>query len=115
MHSSLGHAHLKIQSRVIKPCSHCLPSLSHLRCSAALHRAAFMGHLQVVELLLAAGATPGLPDADGQTALHKAVQRGHSHVAAALLAAAPDLAGVRDKRGRLAADLAASAAAATPG
>ncbi len=72
---------------------------------AALHRAAWMGHIDVVHTLLAAGATPGLQDADGQTALHKAVQRGHSGVAAVLLAAAPELAGVQDKKGRLAADL----------
>lgn len=64
-----------------------------------------MGHIDVVHTLLAAGATPGLQDADGQTALHKAVQRGHSGVAAVLLAAAPELAGVQDKKGRLAADL----------
>lgn len=71
----------------------------------ALHRAAWMGHIDVVQALLAAGATPGLQDADGQTALHKAVQRGHSAVAAVLLSAAPGLADVQDKRGRLAADL----------
>ncbi|KAL4419244.1 hypothetical protein ABPG77_001182 [Micractinium sp. CCAP 211/92] len=73
--------------------------------STALHRAAWMGHIDVVHTLLAAGATPGLQDADGQTALHKAVQRGHSGVAAVLLAAAPELTGVQDKKGRLAADL----------
>lgn len=73
--------------------------------ATALHRAAFMGHQAIVQLLLAGGATPGMRDADGQTALHKAVQQGHTAVAAALLAACPELAGVRDNRGRLAADL----------
>ena len=37
---------------------------------------------------------------------HKAVQQGRGEVAAALLAALPALAEVRDRRGRLAADLA---------
>ncbi|PRW58474.1 ankyrin repeat domain-containing 39 [Chlorella sorokiniana] len=71
-----------------------------------MHRAAYMGHLPVVCLLLAAGANALQEDADGQTALHKAVQQGRGEVAAALLAACPSLADVRDRRGRLAADLA---------
>ncbi|NEE43413.1 ankyrin repeat domain-containing protein, partial [Streptomyces sp. SID8455] len=33
-------------------------------------------HLEVVEALLAAGATPGLPDGDGVTALAHAERRG---------------------------------------
>lgn len=73
--------------------------------STALHRAAYMGHLDIVRLLLSSKAVPGLQDGDGQTALHKAVQQGHSQVAAALLTACPELAAVRDRRGRLATDL----------
>ncbi|PSC77021.1 Ankyrin repeat domain-containing 39 [Micractinium conductrix] len=80
--------------------------------ATALQRAAYMGHLRVVQLLLDAGATAALQDGDGQTALHKAAERGHADVAAALVAAAPQLAGVRDKRGRTAADLAQTPAAA---
>ena len=69
-----------------------------------------MGHLHIVKQLLVGRAAPGLQDGDGQTALHKAVQQGHTEVAAALLTACPELAAVRDLRGRLAADLAAAPA-----
>jgi ankyrin repeat protein len=67
-----------------------------------------MGHLDIVRLLLSSKAAPSLQDGDGQTAMHKAVQQGHCAVAAALLTAAPELAAVRDRRGRLAADMAAA-------
>lgn len=43
--------------------------------ATALHRAAYMGHADVVRLLLDAKANARLQDADGQTALHKAVQQ----------------------------------------
>ncbi|MFJ1900958.1 ankyrin repeat domain-containing protein [Streptomyces sp. NPDC088115] len=41
-------------------------------------------HRQIVELLLAAGATPGLPDGDGVTALEHAERRGFAEIAALL-------------------------------
>lgn len=41
-------------------------------------------HREIVELLLAAGATPGLPDADGVTALEHAERRGFAEIAALL-------------------------------
>lgn len=41
-------------------------------------------HREIVELLLAAGATPGLPDADGVTALEHAECRGFAEIAALL-------------------------------
>lgn len=45
-------------------------------------------HLEVVEALLAAGATPGLPDGDGVTALAHAERRGFTELAGLLRAAA---------------------------
>ncbi|MDT0490722.1 ankyrin repeat domain-containing protein [Streptomyces griseus] len=45
-------------------------------------------HQEVVEALLAAGATPGLPDGDGVTALAHAERRGFTELAALLRAAA---------------------------
>ncbi|MFF0200931.1 ankyrin repeat domain-containing protein [Streptomyces sp. NPDC005017] len=41
-------------------------------------------HQQIVELLLAAGATPGLPDGDGVTPLEHAERRGFTEIAALL-------------------------------
>ncbi|MFE7455565.1 ankyrin repeat domain-containing protein [Streptomyces sp. NPDC057554] len=45
-------------------------------------------HQEVVEALLAAGATPGLPDGDGVTALAHAERRGFTELVALLRAAA---------------------------
>ncbi|WP_432147534.1 ankyrin repeat domain-containing protein [Streptomyces sp. bgisy029] len=45
-------------------------------------------HQEIVELLLAAGASPGLPDGDGVTALAHAERRGFAEIAALLRAAA---------------------------
>lgn len=44
-------------------------------------------HQEIVELLLAAGASPGLPDGDGVTALAHAERRGFAEIAALLRAA----------------------------
>lgn len=40
--------------------------------ATALQRAAYMGHVAVVEVLIASGASLDLKDSDGCTALHKA-------------------------------------------
>ncbi len=47
-----------------------------------------LAHRQIVELLLAAGATPDLPDGDGVTPLAHAERRGFAELAAQLRAAA---------------------------
>ncbi|MFF7341633.1 ankyrin repeat domain-containing protein [Streptomyces sp. NPDC008163] len=56
-------------------------------------------HQEIVELLLAAGATPGLADGDGVTALEHAERRGFAEIAALLRdargAEAPDGGGTR--------------------
>lgn len=54
---------------------------------SVLHLAAGRGHLAVVELLLAAGATVSRWSHDGSTPLHEAALRGHFEVAKALIAA----------------------------
>lgn len=54
---------------------------------SALHHAAAAGSLEVVELLLAAGASPRKRSHDGSTPLHAAALAGHLEVARALLAA----------------------------
>lgn len=41
-------------------------------------------HQEIVEVLLAAGATPGLPDGDGVTALEHAERRGFTEMVALL-------------------------------
>ena len=43
-------------------------------------------HQEIVELLITAGATPGLPDGDGVTALEHAQRRGFTEIAALLRA-----------------------------
>jgi cytohesin len=55
-----------------------------------LHRAAYHGHAQVTQQLLAAGANPNATSADG-TPLHYAAAHGHTDTLAALLAAGADV------------------------
>jgi ankyrin repeat protein len=54
---------------------------------SVLHYAAGRGDVAVVELLLAAGASPGKRSHDGSTPLHEAALCGHLEVAQVLLAA----------------------------
>jgi hypothetical protein len=54
---------------------------------SVLHHAAGRGDLNVVELLLAAGANTNKRSHDGSSPLHEAVLRGHLEVARALVAA----------------------------
>jgi ankyrin repeat protein len=54
---------------------------------SVLHHAAGIGNLDVVELLLAAGASANKRSHDGSTPLYEAALRGHLDVARALLAA----------------------------
>lgn len=48
--------------------------------TSALHEAACGGHVEVVEILLAAGANPALPNGDAQTPLELATAGGHAKV-----------------------------------
>ena len=50
----------------------------------ALHKAAFEGNLEMVNLLLDAGADPSIEDHDGETALRYADKRDFEDVAAVL-------------------------------
>jgi len=67
----------------------------------ALHRAAALGHIEVVKVLLNAGASPRQRDMGGETALHKACQNGHKDVAQILVDRAPDLREMGDVGGRV--------------
>lgn len=52
---------------------------------AALHRAAILGHVEVVKTLLEADANPNLVDVTGKTALHYACSKGHVEIIKILL------------------------------
>ncbi|XP_076435398.1 putative palmitoyltransferase ZDHHC13 [Babylonia areolata] len=70
-----------------------------------LHRAAYVGSREVVQLLLQCKADPLFVDADGMTPLHKAVEQGQRETAKILLAAGPAAVSVPDSRGRVPGDL----------
>ena len=63
---------------------------SNPRGVTALHVAAEKGHVEVVRLLLEAGAKQDAVDSNGATALHRAAKRGHSEVVRLLLEAGAD-------------------------
>ncbi|KAH0623079.1 hypothetical protein JD844_031008, partial [Phrynosoma platyrhinos] len=50
-----------------------------------LHRAAYCGHTDIAELLLAHGADPAAIDDEGKTSLHKAAENGHHELCCLLL------------------------------
>lgn len=56
----------------------------------ALHHAAIQGNLEIVRLLLAAGAEPDLAGEHGFTPLHEAILQGHVEIIRQLLAAGAD-------------------------
>ena len=57
----------------------------------ALCLASYQGHLEVVEMLLAAGAHPDAPSQSGTTALYMACQSGYLAVVETLLAAGANI------------------------
>ena len=73
--------------------------------ATALHYAVHGRHVDIAEVLLAHGANPNAPDADGRTALHHAAAAGSDQLIHLLLAnnANPTL---KDNLGRTAADIA---------
>ncbi|XP_029999559.1 ankyrin repeat domain-containing protein 39 isoform X2 [Sphaeramia orbicularis] len=66
-----------------------------------LHRSAYCGHLDVVELLLQHRADPMICDDDGASPLHKAAERGHRNVCQLLLQHCPVLCSQVNKRAQL--------------
>ena len=64
-----------------------------------LHYAASRGSIEMVELLVASGASPNTPNYQGFTPLHQAASQGHLEVTQALIAHGADI-HVRTERGR---------------
>ncbi|CAG5134658.1 unnamed protein product [Candidula unifasciata] len=73
-----------------------------------LHRASYMGHSEIVSLLLQHNADPRSADCDGMTPLHKAAENDHAETVKILIKANPDVANVKDNRFRKPVDLAKS-------
>ncbi|XP_017043801.1 ankyrin repeat domain-containing protein 39 [Drosophila ficusphila] len=70
--------------------------------ATSLHRAAMMGHLEIVKLLAEHKANLLLQDECGQSALHRAAMRGHLEVCRFLLQKEPALKLVKDKKDKIA-------------
>lgn len=79
--------------------------------ATALHRAAMMGHLEIVNLLLSRHTNPFIQDSDGKTALHRATEKCHPDVCRSLLQHSPNLATVRDCKGKVPLELASQQSA----
>jgi len=69
--------------------------------ATSLHRAALMGHMKIVELLIKHQAQLDLQDEDGQTALHRAAIRGHLDVCKYLLQKEPKLKEIPDNKDKI--------------
>uniref|UniRef100_A0A0B6ZGQ1 Uncharacterized protein n=1 Tax=Arion vulgaris TaxID=1028688 RepID=A0A0B6ZGQ1_9EUPU len=78
-----------------------------------LHRAAYMGHSEIVSLLLDYKADPTCLDCDGMIPLHKAAQNGHIETIQILLRASPESADIKDNKSRKPIDLVQSQAVRT--
>ncbi|KAL1952606.1 hypothetical protein VTO42DRAFT_4691 [Malbranchea cinnamomea] len=94
-------------STVHKLLSHkCNARVRDSRGQLPLHRAAAIGSIPLLRILLEDGKSPlNTPDIDGLTALHHAISEGHGEAALVLLRAGAE-ADKRDNEGRLAIDLA---------
>lgn len=61
-----------------------------------------MGHIDIVNLLLARKANPSVQDSDGKTALHRAAEKSHLEVCRSLLQRdGSNLATIRDCKGKV--------------
>ncbi|XP_030383954.1 ankyrin repeat domain-containing protein 39 [Scaptodrosophila lebanonensis] len=69
--------------------------------ATALHRAAMMGHLDIVKLLAGNKANLLLLDESGQSALHRAAMRGQLEVCRYLLEQQPALKEIKDKKDKI--------------
>lgn len=84
----------------------CSARVKDKRGQLALHRAAAIGSIPIIELLLGEGKSPvSAADMDGLTALHQAVSEGHGDAAVRLLKAGADPE-KRDRDGNLAIEVA---------
>lgn len=83
----------------------CSARVKDIRGQLPLHRAAAVGSVPILKILLEEGKSPiNATDGDGFTALHHAVSEGHGDAAILLLKAGAE-ADKRDNEGRLAVDL----------
>ncbi|KAI8770453.1 ankyrin repeat domain-containing protein 39 [Biomphalaria glabrata] len=73
-----------------------------------LHRAAYMGHTEIVELLLAHCADPMAQDCDGMTPLHKSAENGKVQTFKILLRNNPKTIDITDSKGRTPLEVATS-------
>lgn len=84
----------------------CSARVKDKRGQLALHRAAAVGSIPILKLLLEQGKSPiNATDVDSLTALHHAISEGHGDAAILLMKAGADLE-KRDADGHLAIDLA---------
>lgn len=67
-----------------------------------LHRAAYVGNLNIVKKLVEHGAKLEIQNTDGQTCLHKAVQNNHFEVVRYILTCVPSLENIKDLRNKTA-------------
>jgi hypothetical protein len=91
------HGSLSVVKRLAKECDvHCVEKASG---RTALHKAAYWGHIQVIEFLVnECKLNVNAVDYHGDTALHDAVRFGHREVAEALLKAGSNAA-IKNKDG----------------
>jgi 26S proteasome non-ATPase regulatory subunit 10 len=92
----------------------CSARIKDRRGQLPLHRAAAIGSIPIIKLLLEEGKSPvNATDIDGLTALHHAISEGHGDAAITLLKAGAE-ADKKDSEGRLAIEMAPDAKVGYP-
>ena len=96
LHYAARHGHLNV-CKILLICGANPNCLTPAGKASPLHRAAYSGHSDIVEILAKHGAKLDSIDVDGQTALHKAAQKSHTEVIQVLMKENPSLSSIRDK------------------
>ncbi|XP_048588108.1 ankyrin repeat domain-containing protein 39-like [Nematostella vectensis] len=104
LHYACSNGHLEV-CKMLLDRGACCNKQTKAGQDTPLHRAAYRGYEDIVQLLLEKGGDPSICNADGQNALHKAAERCHRGIMDLLIAQNPAILHHKDIRNRTALDM----------